>query len=109
MKSPGSAELVRIESTLTEHAPPERLAAQVVSPGLFTGSQTYQLTDLGQERTRVDVTTRVHYNSALVRLLEPLMTPSSTGKIEADLAMLKKLAEAQRKPVETDSAPGIQP
>jgi uncharacterized protein YndB with AHSA1/START domain len=95
MQSPGSSELVRIETTLTEHAPPHRLAADIVSPGLFTGSQTFQLTDLGQGRARVDVTNRIHYTSALVRLFEPLMTPSSTGKIDGDLAMLKKLAEAE--------------
>jgi uncharacterized protein YndB with AHSA1/START domain len=109
MQSPGSSELVRIEATLTEHAPPQRLAADIVSPGLFSGSQNFQLTDLGQGRTRVDVTNRIHYTSALVRLLEPLMTPSSTGKIDGDLSMLKKLAEAEVPPAEISAARAPQP
>jgi hypothetical protein len=107
MKSPGAAELVRIESTLTEHAPPDLLAADIVSPGLFTGSQTYQLTDLGQGRTRVDVTNRIQYTSAFFRLLEPLTTPSSTGKIKNDLAALKSLVEAESKHADSASASSI--
>jgi uncharacterized protein YndB with AHSA1/START domain len=95
MNEPGSQERVRIESTWTEYAPPDRFAASAVFPGLFTGSQSYKLTDLGQGRSRLEITSRIHYTSPLIRLFEPLATPSSTRKIESDLARLKTLAEAE--------------
>jgi uncharacterized protein YndB with AHSA1/START domain len=97
MNEPGSPEPVRLETSWTEYAPPDRFAADVAFPGLFTGSQSYQLTALGQNRTRLEITTRIHYTSALVRLFEPLATPSSTRKIESDLATLKPLAEGDAK------------
>jgi uncharacterized protein YndB with AHSA1/START domain len=93
MKEPGSAEPVRIESTWTEYMPPSRMSADVAFPGLFTGSQSYELTSLGPTRTKVQIETRIHYKSWLVRLLEPLATPSSTQKNDQDLAALKRLIE----------------
>lgn len=94
MEEPGSPERVRIEAVWTEVARPTRFSADVRFPGLFTGTQTHALTDLGNGRTRVQTETRIHYDAWFVRLLEPIATPSSTGKIESDLLALKKLVEA---------------
>jgi uncharacterized protein YndB with AHSA1/START domain len=109
MKSPGSTEPVRIEVTITEHAPPRRLAATIVSSGLFTGTQTYQLTDLAQGRTRLEVINHIRYATAPLRLLAPLTTPSATRKTEGDFATLKRLVEAEVTPTETNSAQTTKP
>jgi uncharacterized protein YndB with AHSA1/START domain len=93
MKEPGSPEPVRIESVCTQYAPPMRFSADVRFPGLFDGSQSYQLTGLTGGRTRIQIDTRIRYTAWLVRLLEPLATPQSTSKLDQDLATLKKLIE----------------
>jgi uncharacterized protein YndB with AHSA1/START domain len=94
MNEPSSPEPVRIESIWTEYQPPTKFSADVSFPGLFTGSQTHQLTDLGNGRTRMQTESRIHYDAWYVRLIEPLATPSSTSKLESDLATLKPLVEA---------------
>jgi carbon monoxide dehydrogenase subunit G len=93
MKEPGSPELVRVEAECTEYAPPGRFVADVTSPGLFTGSQSYELTDLGGGRTRVQIDNRIRYTPWFLRLLEPLATPSATKKLDQDLAALKRVVE----------------
>ncbi len=95
MNEPGSSELVRIESVSTAYDPPRHFSADVALPGFFTGSQSYQLTDLGGGLTRVQLESRIHYTMWMVRLLEPVATPSSTPKLEQDLVTLKsKIEEA---------------
>jgi uncharacterized protein YndB with AHSA1/START domain len=93
MNEPGSPRPVRLEAEFTEYNPPARLSADVTIPGLFTGSQGYELTDLGNGRTRVEIVNRIHYTSWFVRLFEPMATPSATSKIERDLAALKTQVE----------------
>jgi hypothetical protein len=65
-------------------------------PGIFTGSQTYQLTDLGGARTRVEIASRIRYTSWFARLLEPVLTPSATCKLAQDLATLKTEVEQSK-------------
>jgi len=93
MKEPSSPEPVRIETVLTDYAPPMRLSADVKFPGLFTGSQTYQLKGLEGGRTRVQLDSRIHYTTWIIRLFEPLGTPSATKKLDQDFAALKRLIE----------------
>jgi hypothetical protein len=62
-------------------------------PGLFTGAQTYELTSLDNGRTRVEIRSRIRYTSWIVRLFEPMATPSSTKKLDQDLSTLKGLVE----------------
>jgi uncharacterized protein YndB with AHSA1/START domain len=92
MREPGSAEPVRVESVVSVYEQPHRIVADIALPGFFTGSQTVRLVDLNG-RTRVEMENRIHYTMAIVRLLEPLATPSATAKLEQDLAALKSVAE----------------
>ena len=93
MNEPSSPNPLRLEVEFTEFNPPERLMARVAIADLFTGSQRYELTELDTGRTRVELVNRIHYTSWLVRLFEPLATPSATRKIEQDLASLKTQVE----------------
>ena len=93
MNEPGSPQPIRIDVVWTGYTPPAQYAVDVAFPGIFTGSQTYQLTDLGGTRTRVEIASRIHYTSWFTRLLEPLVTPSATRKLEQDLGTLKTQVE----------------
>jgi hypothetical protein len=98
MNEPNSPERVRLESTWTAYMPPAHLAVDVTLPGLFNGAQSHTLTNLDSGRTRVETKTRIRYTSWFIRLLEPVVTPSSTRKQEQDLAKLKALVEKAAAP-----------
>jgi uncharacterized protein YndB with AHSA1/START domain len=68
-------------------------------PG-FTISSMYELAPQGAG-TRLHYVGQADYASVFARVMEPIMTPQSQNKIEADLKKLKGLVEAQ------PGAPGI--
>jgi len=90
----GGAQMV-IDGTCTEYAPPRTLGVKLSVPNEFEGLQTYHLTDLGDGRTRLVIEMSYHFDSALARLMEPLITPSARKKMDGDLARLKSLVESK--------------
>ncbi|HUA62910.1 MAG TPA: SRPBCC family protein [Verrucomicrobiae bacterium] len=90
----GGAQMV-IDGTCTEYTPPKMLAVKLSVPNVFDGLQTYHLTDLGNGRTRLVIEMSYHFDSALARLMEPLITPSARKKMDGDLARLKSLVEGR--------------
>lgn len=84
---------VEMNSVLTEYTPHKRMAVNLESPIGFRGVMTYDLTDLGNGRTRLTADGVFQYDHWFAKLMEPLVTPQATAKGEADFAMLKKLAE----------------
>ena len=63
-------------------------------PGSFNGDVLYTLTDLGNGRTRVEQDGRFTYDSKLVSLMEPLLTPDAMRKMFDDMKRLKEKVEA---------------
>ena len=88
-----AGQLVEITGTCTEYTPYSRLSVHLATPGAFDGDQTYQLTDLGGGRTRLDINGHFHYAIWLARLMEPLITPSARKKLSEDIARLKVVIE----------------
>jgi uncharacterized protein YndB with AHSA1/START domain len=77
-----------------EYAPPSRLALQLSSPdGQFTEENLYELVDLGNGKTRLDVDARYHFLNWFANLMEPVITPAVKKKMTADLARLKSILE----------------
>jgi uncharacterized protein YndB with AHSA1/START domain len=75
---------------------PERLSTMAIeSPGMFSGTASYALTDLGAGRTRIEYTSEFRMQSWLGRLFEPLVTPQASRKAVDDLARLRQLIEAE--------------
>jgi hypothetical protein len=88
--------LMEIASKYTEYTPPTHMTVQVSdSEGMFDGEQAYQLTDLGNGRTRVDMRGRFHFSQWFANLMEPVITPQAEKKMAADLARLKALVESR--------------
>jgi uncharacterized protein YndB with AHSA1/START domain len=88
--------LMQIVSRYSEYAPPNRMTVEVGdTEGLFTGAETYRLTDLGNGRTRLEVRGHFHYSQWFANFMEPLITPQAEKKMAMDMAHLKALAEAQ--------------
>lgn len=94
MKDPNMAnQLIPIEGTCTEYNPPSRLAVRLASEA-FTGDQSYTLTNLGSNKTRLDVDSSYTFPGWFPRLMMPLIMPAAKQKMEGDLAKLKSLVEA---------------
>jgi hypothetical protein len=88
--------LMQIVSKYSEYAPPSRMTVVVSdTQGLFTGGETYLLTDLGNGRTRLEVRGHFHYSQWFANFMEPLITPQAEKKMAMDMAHLKRLAETQ--------------
>jgi uncharacterized protein YndB with AHSA1/START domain len=88
--------LMQIVGKCTEYAPPARLTVQLAdTDGVFNGEESYQLVDLGNGRTRVEVRSRAHYMEWFAGLMEPLITPAAEKKLVMDFNHLKQLAEAK--------------
>jgi uncharacterized protein YndB with AHSA1/START domain len=84
---------MEITGICTEYTPYSRLSVHLSTPGEFEGDQTYQLTDLGGGRTRLDSTSHFRYAVWFGRLMEPVITPSAQKKMAEDLARMKALVE----------------
>jgi uncharacterized protein YndB with AHSA1/START domain len=94
MKDPnGGDALMSVDSVCTKMDPPTYLELALSTPGSFEGRETYRLTDLGNNRTRLDFTGQFHYSMWLAQLMEPLITPAAQKKMDQDIARLKALAE----------------
>jgi len=86
---------IEVSGTCTEYLRPSRLSAHLSVPGTFDGDQTYQLTDLGGGRTRLEVIGTFHYSGWLARLLEPFITHQAKNKLDADISRLARTVKAQ--------------
>jgi len=86
-------QLMEIEGTLTEYAPPARLSVHTETRNEFTGDQTYRLADLGNGRTRLEIDGQYRFLPWFARLLEPVITPAAEKKLAGDAARLKSLVE----------------
>lgn len=86
---------VEIHAEYTAFEPTRLSAMRLDSPGMFTGTARYELTDLGAGRTRLRYVSEFEMVSALARLFEPLVTPQARQKAVDDVGRLKSLAEAE--------------
>lgn len=86
---------MEIEGEVVEFEPGRVSSMKLNSPGMFTGRGTYRLTELGDGRTRVEYVSTFEMESAMARLLEPVITPQAQKKAEDDLASLKRAVEAE--------------
>jgi uncharacterized protein YndB with AHSA1/START domain len=93
-----SGKLMEVTGTCTEYTPYTRIGVHLSTPGEFEGDQTYRLTDLGGNRTSLDVDARFRFETLFARLLEPFITPSARRKMEVDMGRLKTLVESLATP-----------
>lgn len=86
--------LMRITTKCSEYVQPSVMTVQMSDgEGMFEGDQTYKLTDLGNGRTRLDVSSHYRLNQWFANLMEPLVTPAAEKKMKMDVAHLKSLVE----------------
>jgi len=96
MKDPNmDNQLVQIDAVTTELVLHKHIKVAITTPMEmgFVGTVAYDLEDLGG-RTRLKVDGDFKYTHWFASLLEPIITPSAQAKEDADLATLKRLAEA---------------
>src|SRR5262249_49916754 len=86
--------LMEIEATCADFVSPDWLHVRLASQGMFSGSQDYRLTPLGNGRTRLEIQGKYEYSMWMARLMEPLVTPAAQAKMVKDLATLKSLVES---------------
>jgi uncharacterized protein YndB with AHSA1/START domain len=94
MDDPRSKGKLLVPGTVTLWEPPDQVGVHVEVPGSFSGDVLYTLTDLGNGRTRVEQDGRYTYESRLVSLMEPLLTPDAMRKLFDDMKRLKQKVEA---------------
>jgi uncharacterized protein YndB with AHSA1/START domain len=88
--------LMQITGKYGEYTPPSRLTVHLTdSEGMFDGEQAYQLTSLGNGRTRLEIHSHYHFSQWFASLMEPVITPQAERKLVADVARLKLLVESQ--------------
>ncbi len=79
-----------------EYAPPSHLALQISSPGVeFTGENSYELVDMGNGKTRLEMDSRYHFSNWFANLMEPVITPAVRKKMLGDSARLKAIFESK--------------
>jgi uncharacterized protein YndB with AHSA1/START domain len=86
---------MEIIGEVTELNPPKSVAVKLWSEGRFDGTARYDLTDIGNGRTRMESTGKYHYSQAFARLLEPFISPQAKKKMDLDLTTLKAQIEAE--------------
>lgn len=84
-----------IEAEVTRYEADRLLTADLSAAAGFTGTVTYQLEPIGDDRTRLRYRGDYQYQHWLAKLLEPLIRRSAQAKLEEDLARLKQQAEAE--------------
>jgi len=94
MDDPRRRSKMLVPGTVTLWEPPDQVGVHVEVPGEFDGDVLYTLTDLGNGRTRVEQDGRFSYDSKLVSLMEPLLTPDAMRKMFDDMKRLKHKVEA---------------
>ncbi len=87
-------QIMEIHSTVVEDAPPHRFRANLSAAEGFDGEATYEITDLGGGRVRLDINAAYRFNMWLAKLMEPVIMPSAEKKMLRDLATLKSKVEA---------------
>ena len=94
MDDPRARAKMMVPGTVTLWEPPDHMGVHVEVPGQFSGDVLYTLTDLGDGNTRVEQDGRYTYDSRLVSLMEPLLTPGAMRKVFDDMKRLKEKVEA---------------
>ena len=87
--------LMQIVAKNREYAPPSHLVIQISVEGEFTGENVYELVDLGNGRTRLEMDSRYRISNWFANLLEPVVTPAARKKMVADEARLKSIVESK--------------
>ncbi len=95
MNDPRMKEKLRVPGTTTLWEPPHQLGVHVELAGVFAGDVFYKLTDLGNGRTRVEQDGRFRYETQMMKLMEPMITPDAMRKVVADLNRLRQAIEAE--------------
>jgi uncharacterized protein YndB with AHSA1/START domain len=85
---------MEIQGVYTKYQPSTEMDLALSTPGAFEGTEIYKLTDLGNGRTRFEVTGQYRYSMWMAQLFEPLITPAAQKKMDGDVARLKSLVEA---------------
>ncbi len=83
-----------VASRIDEAEPAHKLSVVLNSPGSFSGSVSYTLTNVGNGRTGVEEVNRYHFDNRLAQFLMPLVTQAAQRKMAADLEHLRTLVEA---------------
>ncbi len=86
-------QLMEIHSTVIEDVPPRLFHAKLSAPMGFDGEATYEITDVGGGRVRLDVKSAYTFSHWFAKLMEPLIMPSAEKKMLGDLATLKSKVE----------------
>jgi len=84
---------MEILGVFREYIPMKRLTVAVSSGDAFDGVQTYEFTDLGNGRTRMDIDSHFHFGARFAQLMEPVISPAARKKLVGDLGRLKALVE----------------
>ena len=87
--------LMQIVAKNREYAPPSHLTLQVSSPPQFTGENNYDLLDMGNGTTRLEVDSRYHFSNWFANFMEPVITPAVKKKMVADEERLKSMVESK--------------
>jgi uncharacterized protein YndB with AHSA1/START domain len=87
--------LMQIVAKNREYAPPSHLTLQISSSPEFTGVNNYDLVDLGNGRTRLEVDSRYHFSNWFANFMEPVITPAVKKKMVADEERLKSMVESK--------------
>jgi carbon monoxide dehydrogenase subunit G len=96
MRDPNEANArMNIDILTTKYEAPAYQELAMSTPGAFEGTESYRLTPLANHRTRVEIDGKFHYSIFFAQLMEPLITPAATKKLEDDMGHLKKLVESE--------------
>jgi len=71
---------------------------QLSARGAFDGQQSYELSDLGNGRTRIDIDSHYRFAQWFANFMEPLVTPAARKKLDGDVAHLKSAVAGAPKP-----------
>jgi carbon monoxide dehydrogenase subunit G len=87
--------LITINAVCMKAEPPVYKDTALSTPGAFDGRQTYRLVPMANGHTRLEVHATFHYSIWFAQLMEPLITPAASKKMDDDLAHLKSLVESE--------------
>jgi uncharacterized membrane protein len=85
---------IEIDAEVVEWKPGERLATRLTSSGFESTAR--QRLEERDGRTRVEVEIETDYRSRVARIMAGVVTRQAQKQLEADLARLKRLVEAER-------------
>src|SRR3954447_19455094 len=82
-----------IDAKIVESTPPKIRKVHTSVPETFSGDQSYELIDLGGNRTRLEIHGVYKFSNWFANLMQPLVMRSVEKKMQKDLAQLKLLVE----------------